>query len=1769
MRRLDIVGHAPPGQLRLGDMTLDAGSLARHAAELGRIGRTLGPDGIIALTVCAVADGESGAAFLRVFSALTGVRVVGTPAIVGGHIADSFELTDGVATVFSAAARAAFAPTLNLGLQITNTDIVLDTDDGNYQLDGLATVTTAVLGGTTYLFASGTNTSDGGFSIFTLDASGQATHVGDSPLLPEGADFRTYFALDMQTVEINGETYLYVKTQDGIAATNLTQAYADSLATGLPLSSTMISRTVVNLIDPDLDGPVYVGEVSSFTASLVQAGDFFVASGRTTDFNDTAPGFEFDPDFTGYNYVQTVFSIGQNGQLVANDFRVHTFNPFWDASVQQVDIAAIEIGGTTFIYSAFADTNQPTNPDNNGISTTFVDPDIGLIGYVGFTSFSDFSPASSRNPSVLETVEIGGTPYLVYASRGELNTENEGTLTVFRIGNDGRLTQTDGLQDNATFQFGDVSALETFEIEGITYLVATGRRDEGFSVFEMSADGALTNVANVSSLTVSTPNGDRNNLSNVLDVHPVVVDGVLQLIFTNTSLADGFSIYTVAPPVDLVEASDTGDPTDNVTEDATPTIAIIADAGATITIDWGDGRGPQAQAEGTGVRQEFTIDQAYQQNGQTTITVSSTSGGVTTTQTLTITLQNIPSEVSGELFGTTGNDSIDALSGNDTVFGGAGDDTLVGGFGQDSLEGGTGDDLVQGGGAFDHVHGGAGNDTLDGGAGADHMMGGSGNDLFLVDATGDIAVEAADGGFDTVQSSANYTLGDHVEVLELTGSTGLSGTGSAQGNQIIGTSGADTLSGLGGDDTLEGGDGADQLSGGDDNDRLEGGADNDTLYGGSGNDFMDGGSGADSMFGGAGSDRFIVDNAGDVVVEASGAIGYDEIRASASYTLAANVERLSLTGSDDIDGTGNADDNLITGNTGDNTFRTGGGGSDTFVGGAGEDLLILDVAFAEAVFDFSNRNHVDVTVGGETHRLDSIEEIQFTDQRITLADITPTPEDPVEVFAGDYFVGRAIDMSDASGGAQFLVAGTANQPSNQSNQFAFSNADGDRGRFEGQGFLQPSTGIVDRVLVDTESSTGSTDRIGIQGLHQTLETMQTATWEYYQTNIFNGDDTMVGSYESDYLTGFAGDDILIGGNGDKEGYDVTGPRPGNSPSRITTAGQTADAQFWLDDGDDTLDGRDRDDTLDGSTRDDMLIGGLDDDVLFGGSGTDTAVIAAASSTMTGTDLGGSLETVTADGTDIIHDDVEMIQFNDRTFTYAELAEELTNPNLAPTAVSLENATTTLTEDADTTGRILIAEIAVAEDGKGTNTLSLSDADASLFEIDGTSLYLRAGTTLDFETQAELVVQVAVDDASVGATPDATTTLTLQIGNQNDPATGTIAINGTVEVGETLTATASITDPDGTGPFSYQWQRDGVDISGATGFSYQLTSDDNESRITVVITYTDGSGATDRFVSLPSDPVGGTPGTTFTGTAGDDSFFGGVGNDTANGPAGNDLLTGGADNDNISGDGGLDTLYGGPGNDTLWGGTGADLVGGGVRDDSINGGDNADALFGADGNHTATGGAGNDTIGGAAGDDSLMGDGGNDEVWGSFGNDTVAGGDGNDTVGGFSGDDSVSGDAGDDELWGGIGNDTMDGGSGVDRLGGFDGNDSLNGGDGNDAVFGGLGNDTLLGGSGNDSIFGAAGDDLIDGGSGDDTMVAGPGADVIIFSDGTDVVNFFLAAEDDIDLSSVGSITDATDLFADHLSDNGNGDAVISDGNGNTLTLDGVSENDLTADNFLF
>lgn len=215
--------------------------------------------------------------------------------------------------------------------------------------------------------------------------------------------------------------------------------------------------------------------------------------------------------------------------------------------------------------------------------------------------------------------------------------------------------------------------------------------------------------------------------------------------------------------------------------------------------------------------------------------------------------------------------------------------------------------------------------------------------------------------------------------------------------------------------------------------------------------------------------------------------------------------------------------------------------------------------------------------------------------------------------------------------------------------------------------------------------------------------------------------------------------------------------------------------------------------------------------------------------------------------------VRVTDFFGDTFDQA-MTVNINDLNEAPTAVVLTNQVPSTPENG---GSIKVADISVTDDALGTNVLSLGGTDAASFNIVGTELYFNGGA--NFEVKSSYNVAVEVDDAGVGATPDATQGFTLTITDANDPATGNPAITGTRTVGNTLSAdTSAIADEDGLGAFSYRWRHDVTDIPGATASTYVLVASDVGEFMSLCVDFTDGGGNPESRCSVTDATAVGDP-----------------------------------------------------------------------------------------------------------------------------------------------------------------------------------------------------------------------------------------------------------------------------------------------------------------------
>lgn len=592
------------------------------------------------------------------------------------------------------------------------------------------------------------------------------------------------------------------------------------------------------------------------------------------------------------------------------------------------------------------------------------------------------------------------------------------------------------------------------------------------------------------------------------------------------------------------------------------------------------------------------------------------------------------------LTGGAGNDKLDGGLGADTLVGGTGNDTYVvdnagdtviepADEGMDTVKASvsyalaanvenlilTGTEHIDAtGNELDNrLTGNAGANRLDGGAGADVMAGGAGDDVYVVDKVGDVVREFFGEGTDSVLASVSFVLPEHVENLTLTGHAAIDGTGNALDNILVGNDAVNVLDGAGGVDTMTGGVGDDiyyvdslgdrvsetanggydtvrttvsltapdnveriELLGGDNLDATGNVLDN-ILVGNGGANRLDGGAGADAMVGGAGDDDYIVDNAGDTVVEAFNA-GIDALYTSVSYVLPENVENLILTGSGNIGAGGNGADNTLIGNAGDN-FISGGGGNDLLDGQAGNDTLYGGVGNDVLIGGTGNDTYL-INLGDG---LDRIDDVSGTD---TVRFGTGLPLDNV-----------ALRITEANGvytaHVRMLNAGGCEQ-ADQGFDFEVSVDRHGRitspiERFE---FADGSIKTLDDLLIKTRITvgapwsttiaTGRDDDIIYGGPRNNLIRSGSGNDIVYAGS---GGDTVYGEGGGDYLHGGTGDDTLDGGCGvdvlaGSNGKDILRDQGGNNA-------------FF---------GGSQDDAVEAGAGNDFIASGKHDDIIQAGSG---------------------------------------------------------------------------------------------------------------------------------------------------------------------------------------------------------------------------------------------------------------------------------------------------------------------------------------------------------------------------------------------------------------------------------------------------------------------------------------------------------------------------------------------------------------------------------------
>jgi Ca2+-binding RTX toxin-like protein len=524
------------------------------------------------------------------------------------------------------------------------------------------------------------------------------------------------------------------------------------------------------------------------------------------------------------------------------------------------------------------------------------------------------------------------------------------------------------------------------------------------------------------------------------------------------------------------------------------------------------------------------------------------------------------------LVGSSFNDTLTGNAANNVLDGGAGSDTLsyafalapvtvslalttaqaTGGGGTDTL---TGFENLTGSNYADTLTGSTSDNVLDGGLGVDTLVGGAGNDTYLVDESTEIVQESSGAGTDRVNAFASFTLPDHVERLQLVGSAAINGTGNTLDNILYPNAGNNLVSGGVGSDAVDyfyangpvtislaittaqatGASGIDTLTS---IENLTGSNHADTLTGNDYNNAINGRQGADTMAGLKGNDNYLVDDAGDVVQEAADA-GLDRIKTYVTYTLPANVERLQLLGDAAIDGTGNADDNVLYPN----------GGANVIDGGAGTDTV--DYYYATGPVSVSLALATPQATGGSgTDTLVSIEKLTGSNYADTL-----TGSDAANVIDGrlgadtmaggggndDYYVDNAGDIVQeaSSGGTDRILSsvtytlpdqverlrltgtGAIDGTGNDLNNYVWAGMGNNR--LDGGSATDTVDFYYSSGAVTVSLATTAAQATGGSGT-DTLLSFENLTGSNYR-------DTLTGSAGNNVLNGRLGNDSLTGGLG--------------------------------------------------------------------------------------------------------------------------------------------------------------------------------------------------------------------------------------------------------------------------------------------------------------------------------------------------------------------------------------------------------------------------------------------------------------------------------------------------------------------------------------------------------------------------------------------------------------------------------------------------------------
>ena len=668
--------------------------------------------------------------------------------------------------------------------------------------------------------------------------------------------------------------------------------------------------------------------------------------------------------------------------------------------------------------------------------------------------------------------------------------------------------------------------------------------------------------------------------------------------------------------------------------------------------------------------------------------------------------------------------------------------------------------------------------------------------------------------------------------------------------------------------------------------------------------------GTDVLVGGAGNDNYIVTRSTGISITENAGEGTDTVQASVTYALGAELENLSLTGANAINGTGNSTANVLTGNAAANVLD-GQAGADTLIGAAGNDTYV--VADAGDVVTENASEGTDQVNSSVTYTAGSnVENLVLTGT----AAINATGNTLANSLTGN----SANNVLDGGTGADTLFGGAGNDTYTIDNAADVITESAGQGTDLAQSSITFTLGNTD---IENLTLTGT----AANGTGNALNNVISGNASSNILTGIGGDDTLdPGSAGTDSLLGGTGNDTYIISRSTgitvtenaSEGTDAIQASVtytlGTNLENLTLTGATAingtgNASANI------LIGNSAINTLDGQGGADTMSGGLGDDIYV----VDNASDAISENAAEGTDLVQSIVTFT-----IADVDVESLTL---TSTGAINATGNASNNVLTGNTGANTLTGLAGNDTLWGGASAGATVDVLVGGSGDDTYTVDRTSGiTLTEsaAEGTDLVQSsvAYTLLTNFENLTLTSTGAINGtgnsvANVLTGNSGANTLMGMAGNDTlwgGASTGTtvdVLVGGLGDDTFTVDRTSNITITENAS--------EGIDVENA---SVTATLAAN-----VEILFLTGSSANNGTGNALANLLrGNTAINTLVGVGGNDILEGGAGNDTLSNTAGKNLFNGGAGDDTITGAAGNELIIGGAGNDTITTGAGADILG---------------------------------------------------------------------------------------------------------------------------------------------------------------------------------------------------------------------------------------------------